>query len=126
MTITGRDLTGGLANSAGLARILGVSRTRVFQLQAELGFPEGIPLAGAPDRGSDVYPVAEVLRWRDEHRAAVDAARYPFPGGLRKAPCRDCGGTGWQITNPDWPSGADAHRTACATCSATGKIDGNE
>lgn len=80
MTLTGRDITGGLANASGLARILGVSRQRVFQLRELDGFPKAIPLAGAPDRGSDVFPVAEVLRWRDEHRASVDTARYPFPG----------------------------------------------
>ncbi len=61
-----RDLSGGLSNAAGLARILGVTRARVLQLRIIDGFPEAIPLAGAPERGNDIWPVAEVLAWREQ------------------------------------------------------------
>lgn len=27
--------------------------------------------------------------------------------------CADCGGTGWKITNPEWPKGAESYRERC-------------
>lgn len=85
--LAGRDLSEGLANSAGVARILGISSARASTLTARDGFPDPIPLVGGPGRyrGALVWPVAEVRAW-DERRKAKPPR--PKPRKPRRKPRR--------------------------------------
>ncbi len=80
-----RDLSEGLANSAGLSRILGISSARASTLTAREDFPDPIPLVGGPDRyrGALVWPVAEVKAW-DEQRKTTPPRPKPRKPRRRK------------------------------------------
>jgi predicted DNA-binding transcriptional regulator AlpA len=57
---------GGLVNAADLARVWGVSRARVSELQATAGFPEPIGTVG----NRPAWLLEQCDQWRDSRKAA--------------------------------------------------------